>query len=1495
MKKVLSILLIVSMLLTTNGFSVFADGLGNDVQELVEAESQQSSSESQEEVDEEIKEESLEEEADVTEITSESSSESEASLSESEASLSESSIEESLEESDIETTLDEEKIATASDVKNDDEPNIENDFEIATSSEVKEEILLGEKVNVASDSEIPKKFRYVDHNDEYLTYIDDSFVAPYIDTDNESRLFGADPLPSSYDAREHKNSTTNLSYVPPVRYQNPYGICWAFATIGMIETSIRKKGLVSNDSESNLSELALAYFVYNLENVTKSSDYDNLGGLAGNDYHYLNKSYYTDPEKATWSQCGGNQINSTKMMSAYLGAVIEDSVTEFSDDGNKTEAMINAEKYGLPHEYAFKKNAFVTKDIMYINKNNMDAIKKAIMDNGSVGFSYYSESNTRYSDGSWADAPAFHWEGSGDDKKSYYFSNDKKSTNHAIMIVGWDDNIPKEKFYYGGARPEEPSWGVYTKPPKDEEYASASKKATQNGAWLCRNSWSTTPPYLADGYFYISYDETSLSDTFYSIDAIDADTYKYNYHYDTTGAAVSAAPYGSNSQYANIFKVSGEDESQILEAVNIGVNSTNAEYDIKIYVKDSEMDHPTDGTLATSKRCSNVLAGFYTFELDDKVLMDKDSYFSIVVEPISSDGNKLYVFYDFLDEHDGYYYTFNEAKLGQSFFKSKNEGDGGWKDMNDSDYAGTAFYNNDEIDGKLYGNNWRIKALTNSGTGIAFDSNGGEGSMSFQNVTLGVPTSIKKCTFTKSGYKFSKWVEVGTSNEYGDEAEITINNSITLKAEWEPAVYTLTQNWYDVASAGMNEPDITSIEIKMYPTDPPTNADASWEIPGSGGLLALRKGTDVVIYASLTSFSGKINLPNNANHLFSKMDGANADSTDSAHVFSKCTRVDGLDLLDTSNVTDMSYMFDGALSLVSLDLSIFNTQNVTAMQGMFKNCSDLQEIIASSKFSTNQVTSSDGMFTNCSALTGGLGTRYTEKYALDSTIATNKTFAWIDGKNGNDGYFTGAAIVTVTFDLNGKGTSFTRVAEIGEAISEPTAPTYAGWTFNYWYKEGTSESTPYDFSQVLPSTSPTTIKLIAKWTANQYTIDYDLSGVSATKPNTITKTYGTPLQNGILQAPTSIPSRYKFLGWYKESTLDNVWTGSDDLTDVAGATVIIYAKWEYPKYSITYNLKGGNWTAGFSPIVERKLIESVTLPVAANVDKHGYTFAGWYENENYEGAEITNIAANVATDKVVFAKWSQNADTRIITFNDNYNGATVEQAFILGEDMAIRTNVFTRAGWTFVKWKDDSGNVYTNTNQLSDDIVLYAEWQKKSTPIPPGGGGNNGGSGGGSGGGGGAIPQNQQNDAKQTEVSTLRAHQTVLNGNTANWKYDPINNSWKLSAFDLNNAPINVANGFFVLSKIVVVMENNQTVSKLANDTYYFDTQGNMVDGWVKTSDGNKYFFNNEKTIDEGKLCIGWKYIGGYWYFFNGEDGSMLTNAVTPDGYIVGADGRMIQ
>lgn len=86
--------------------------------------------------------------------------------------------------------------------------------------------------------------------------------------------------------------------------------------------------------------------------------------------------------------------------------------------------------------------------------------------------------------------------------------------------------------------------------------------------------------------------------------------------------------------------------------------------------------------------------------------------------------------------------------------------------------------------------------------------------------------------------------------------------------------------------------------------------------------------------------------------------------------FSGCTNltsIEGIEHLNTSNVTNMNEMFDQCSNLETLDLSHFNTEKVGNMSNMFNGCTKLRDLNISS-FNTENVTNMYGMFYGCSSL-----------------------------------------------------------------------------------------------------------------------------------------------------------------------------------------------------------------------------------------------------------------------------------------------------------------------------------------------------------------------------------------------------------------------------------------------------------------------------------------------------------------------------------------------
>ena len=120
--------------------------------------------------------------------------------------------------------------------------------------------------------------------------------------------------------------------------------------------------------------------------------------------------------------------------------------------------------------------------------------------------------------------------------------------------------------------------------------------------------------------------------------------------------------------------------------------------------------------------------------------------------------------------------------------------------------------------------------------------------------------------------------------------------------------------------------------------------------------------------------------------------------------------IEGMNYLNTSEVTNMFGMFVNCEQLTKLDLSCFNTSKVSNMNLLFSGCKKLRTIYVGDGWSTGAVTQSTNMFSNCTSLKGGKGTTYNDSNPKD------KSYAHIDGEGG-PGYFT-ARTTGIATDLH---------------------------------------------------------------------------------------------------------------------------------------------------------------------------------------------------------------------------------------------------------------------------------------------------------------------------------------------------------------------------------------------------------------------------------------------------------------------------------------------
>ncbi len=377
----------------------------------------------------------------------------------------------------------------------------------------------------------------------------------YVDEDgNEVDLGGgmlftqtADDLPSSYDSRD-------FGYITPVKSQRGTGDCWAFSAINALETDSIVKGYTDLE-DTDFSEAHLAWFANN-SLVNDESDPTHGDGVAEENPH----------------TCGGNWQDAAASLARWSG-VANESDFPFNNSDISKMSYGEEDRYNAGSGIAIE-SAQVLSDIV--------STKQWIMEHGSAIVSYYSN-DTYYNNETYA-----------------YYSGLSYKSNHAVSIVGWDDNYSAENF--------------------KDEYRPSS-----DGAWLCKNSWGSG--WGNDGYFWLSYSETTIHEIS-GISVQRLDNYHNNYTYN--GAHWSGAYNLSYAaQAANVFTSKGNEK---ITAVGIQTGAAT-EVIAKIYKNLPEnYKNPADGVNVASTTVTVDGEGYHTIYLDEEVFVEKGEIFAIVIQ-----------------------------------------------------------------------------------------------------------------------------------------------------------------------------------------------------------------------------------------------------------------------------------------------------------------------------------------------------------------------------------------------------------------------------------------------------------------------------------------------------------------------------------------------------------------------------------------------------------------------------------------------------------------------------------------------------------------------------------------------------------------------------------------------------------------------------------------------------------------------------------------------
>ncbi len=183
-------------------------------------------------------------------------------------------------------------------------------------------------------------------------------------------------------------------------------------------------------------------------------------------------------------------------------------------------------------------------------------------------------------------------------EKAAYYCPESSSSNHAVTIVGWDDNANKDDF---------------------------KTPAPGNGAFICANSWGTA--WGEDGFFKVSYYDARIGSRITGFTATSTDEYDAVYQYDPFGWVGSYGYEDETAYGANVFT---SDADETISAVGFYNPLVRADYTIQVYLS------PDNGPISAGGPASGIeetiiVPGYHTIPLTTPVPVTKGQKFSVVI------------------------------------------------------------------------------------------------------------------------------------------------------------------------------------------------------------------------------------------------------------------------------------------------------------------------------------------------------------------------------------------------------------------------------------------------------------------------------------------------------------------------------------------------------------------------------------------------------------------------------------------------------------------------------------------------------------------------------------------------------------------------------------------------------------------------------------------------------------------------------------------------
>lgn len=340
------------------------------------------------------------------------------------------------------------------------------------------------------------------------------------------------------DAFPSRYDLRDYGEVSPVKSQGSIGDCWAFAALGSLESCARKQ-------------------------QGKKYDFSEIHMAANNEM--------------TTPMAGGSDYTAAAYLTSWKGPVFE-----FEDPypNPPVPQNINSKKN--------LKSRFHVQEVTFLPDRSgsldNDDIKRALMRYGAVTGSI------------------MHIDNYISKQHSSFYNYEVDNTNHAILIVGWDDNYPKENF---------------------------KEHAPGNGAFICKNSYGTT--YGQDGYFYVSYYDKTIGNgcaVYNNLEPIN--------NYDDIHPCIDTSTYTSGMSIAQFDPINTDEEK--LAAVSIFTRQKGERYELYIK-KDYKPSLYTYQIFKDAEKVKDVYfeeGGFHTVKLDKALEMTKGKQFAAIFKRVSA-------------------------------------------------------------------------------------------------------------------------------------------------------------------------------------------------------------------------------------------------------------------------------------------------------------------------------------------------------------------------------------------------------------------------------------------------------------------------------------------------------------------------------------------------------------------------------------------------------------------------------------------------------------------------------------------------------------------------------------------------------------------------------------------------------------------------------------------------------------------------------------------